>query len=319
MSSSTTATSSRSPSSSVSLTTSVTPNPLFFNTSWDMQDSPFTLDFPLASLGTYNFSIDWGDGNTTNCISATCSHNYSSSGKYLVSVLGLLQGFSFNGYLSMASKLVDVLQWGDACLGNNGRQFEGINLTKWTAQDQPCLTGLTDMFAMFYNAVNFNQYIGGWNTAKMLSMVWTFNGATNFNQYIGGWNTAELRLMGSTFYKATNFNQDIGAWNTSKVTHMSGLFDSASNFNQDIGAWETSTVTTMYGMFASASNFNQDIGAWNTSKVTNMANMFNLATKFNQDIGGWDVSMVTSCTNFAVGSSLSANFTPSFRPDCYNG
>jgi len=140
------------------------------------------------------------------------------------------------------------------------------------------------------SAVAFNQDIGGWNTAEVLSMQVMFDGAKAFNQDIGGWDTAKVKYMRRMFYSASVFNQNIGTWNTAKVTEMYSTFDSASAFNQDIGSWNTAAVTSMGSMFYSASAFNQDIGSWNTAEVKGMGYMFDGAKDFKQDVGSWNTA-----------------------------
>ena len=49
------------------------------------------------------------------------------------------------------------------------------------------------------SAVAFNQDIGGWNTAEVLSMQDMFDGAKAFNQDIGSWNTAALHNTDGMF------------------------------------------------------------------------------------------------------------------------
>ena len=48
------------------------------------------------------------------------------------------------------------------------------------------------MISMFYNANNFNQYIGGWKTSNVTNMCWMFLGAKEFNQDIGRWDTSKV-------------------------------------------------------------------------------------------------------------------------------
>jgi surface protein len=43
------------------------------------------------------------------------------------------------------------------------------------------------MYAMFYQAITFNQNIGSWNTAKVTAMRFMFYQASTFNQDLSGW------------------------------------------------------------------------------------------------------------------------------------
>jgi len=162
-------------------------------------------------------------------------------------------------------------------------------------------SSVTNMSSMFYNARNFNPPIGNWNTSSVTNMSSMFSGAANFNQPIGDWDTSNVTNMSNMFSDTyfgdgvyESFNQPIGNWNTSNVTNMGAMFYFARDFNQPIGDWDTSNVTNMSNMFYYARKFNRPIGDWNTSKVTNMNNMFYYAATFNQPIGNWDTSNVTN-------------------------
>ena len=94
------------------------------------------------------------------------------------------------------------------------------------------------MGLMFYQAFNFNQYIGDWNTGEVTSMSSMFQEVTFFNQDIGNWNTGQVTSMNQMFQEVTFFNQDIGNWDTSKVTSMNSMFLQATFFNQDMSSLE---------------------------------------------------------------------------------
>ena len=283
----------------------IDPSNTNFNSTWDTSktstgsSNTTQIKLPLESSGTYNFNVDWGDGNSdliTTYNQAEVTHNYASAGVYNVSINGTIIGFRFNNGGDRL-KISDISNWGDLNLGNSNGYFYGASNLDVTATDQLNLTGTTNMYQMFYNATNFNGNISNWDTSKVTTMYRMFWLATNFNGNINNWDTSSVTSMYQMFYYATNFNQNISNWNTSKVTTMGYMFYSATNFNGNISNWDTSSVTTMSYMFRNATNFNGNISNWDTSSVIYMQYMFYYATNFNQDIGNWNVSSVTTMVN----------------------
>eukprot|EP00808_Paulinella_micropora_P026039 g68588.t1 len=281
-------------SASISPSCSPSPSPKKFVTTWNFSAGKM-LNFPLAADGTYDFEVHWGDGVSSSCRNSSCSHQYSQTSLYNVSIVGLLHGFSFkHTWETMADKLLDVLNWGGVCLGDGGYQFKGVTIAGWTALDAPCTAQVTSMEYMFMYASSFNQDLSSWDTSSVTSMWGMFYSASNFNQDLSSWDTSSVTSMYDMFDSASSFNQDLSSWDTSKVTSMYAMFSYASNFNQDLSSWDTSKVNFMNLMFHEASNFNQNLSSWDTSKVTRMEEMFSYASSFNQDLSSWNTSKVIS-------------------------
>ena len=271
------------------------------------------FQLPLDSGGTYNFKVDWGDASS-NIITAWDQaeklHTYGGAGTYTITISGKINGFGFINdtaapYTEDHSKLIDVANWGQVKLHNNGGQFASCNLLPgFTAADTPELSHITNMSFMFVNAALFNVDISAWDTSSVRNMRSLFNGAAAFNQPLNTWNTSSVNDMQQMFNDAAVFNGDITTWNTSSVTNMSQMFRNAAAFNQAIGSWNTSSVTNMNFMFGGAAAFSQPLNTWNTSSVTNMSWMFTSAAVFNQPLNAWDTSSVTTMRGTFNGAFL---------------
>jgi surface protein len=278
------------------------------------------IRLPLFSTGTYNFTVNWGDG-TSDVITvwnqAQTTHTYSSPGRYTVIVTGTLQGWRFNN-TGDRLKLLEIRQWGTGFrLGNTNGHFYGCsNLVLLGVRDVLNLTGVTSFESIFRNCNNLTS-IGNsrrWDTSNITNMSFAFD------------------MAGA----AGIFNSDISTWDTSKVTTFRATFQSQPEFNSDIStkevtvdgrtyiAWDTLNVTEFHFMLNAGNTsvrnngkFNQPIGNWNTSKATNMTVMFQNQFEFNQDIstkvvtvGGktytaWDTLNVTNMT--AMFSGFNSN------------
>jgi surface protein len=262
-----------------------------------------TISLPLYDGGTYNFTVNWGDGNVENVTSyLQNNHTYAAAGIYTVNITGTIIGFRFNN-LGDKDKIQNITQWGDLRVGNSNGYFYGCTNLTSSATDALNLTGTTTLYYAFRGATSFNGNISNWNTSSVTNMYAMFRDATSFNQNLNNWDTSKVTTMYSMFNGATSFNGNISNWNTSSVTLMNIMFDGADSFNQNLNNWDTSKVTTMGSMFASATSFNGNISNWNTSSVNSMILMFDGADSFNQNLNNWDTSKVTTMGNMFSGAT----------------
>ncbi len=269
-----------------------------FITTWKT-DNPGTsganeITIPTAG-GGYNYSIDWGDGNTDVGVTGSITHTYAVPGTYTVKISGTFPRIYFAN-TGDKEKILSIEQWGDGAWSNMFYAFFGTTNLVINATDVPDVSNVTDMHSMFRNSGIGSPDFSGWDTSNVTRMAYMFLDAVNFNGDITTWDTSSVTNMIGMFLRAPVFNQAIGGWDVSSVTNMQQMFQQATAFNQDLGPWgnKTGSVTTMLNMFYLATSFNQNIDSWDVSSVTTMRNMFLRASSFNQDLNSWDVSNVVS-------------------------
>jgi surface protein len=274
------------------------------------------VKLPLVSTGTYNFSVNWGDGTTdtiTTWNQAQVTHTYSTSKLYQITITGTCYGWQFNG-TGDRLKILSVEKWGNAFrLGNSTAYFYGCeNLELQQVGDVLDLTGTTTLGAIFLNCFKLTKIgrVNEWDTTNITSTNSAFAEAYNFDDNIGAWNMANVTDIVGMFNCAgvtrgifNNGGSDtIKNWNTSKVTNLQTIFQGQRLFNQEVGTWDVSKVTSLLGAFNGGSNatgsFNNggssSINSWNTGLVTNMQSAFSNQQKFNQNIGAWNTANVTN-------------------------
>ncbi|MDN5213267.1 BspA family leucine-rich repeat surface protein [Fulvivirgaceae bacterium BMA12] len=273
-----------------------------FVTTWKTTAQNEEITIPTNSGGTYNYTVDWGDGTIDTGQTGNATHEYSSSGEHVVKITGDFPHIHFNGREG-SDKIQTVGQWGDIKWESMAGAFKGCSNLEITATDAPDLSQVESMSEMFSGATSFNQDISKWDVSKVVNMYKMFEGAAAFNQNIGNWDVSNVQVMRLMFSGATAFNQDIGSWDVSNVTFMTWMFEEATAFNQDISRWVVSKVTGLDGMFSGATTFNQDISGWDMSNVKNTSSMFEGAISFNQDIGGWNVGNVTNMKGMFEGAA----------------
>jgi len=315
-----------------------------------------TVVLPLTSDGSYDFYVDWGDGNRDNITGynqSEITHQYSNTGIYEIRIRGGITGWQFNN-AGDDDKILEISNWGpirftsgntnifygsqfldittsdSLVLGNDASQmFAGCDIQNNLYANNWDTSACTIMISMFNGANSFNQNIGSWDISNVTSIAGIFGGCDAFNNggssSISGWNTSNITNMLGAFAGVTGFNQPIGTWDVSNVTTMQAMFREGAftqvSFDQDLGNWDVSSVTSMNGMFDNTTFNNggsSSISGWNTSSVTDMQDMFKYCTEFNQPIGSWDVSSVTGGQNFAGMFNGSASKTMAFNQDISN-
>ncbi|MFS4494325.1 BspA family leucine-rich repeat surface protein [Maribacter sp. 2308TA10-17] len=264
----------------------------------------------------YNYSVNWGDGQTDTGVTGDITHTYATQGTYTLMISGDFPAIYFNN-VGDKLKIIEILDWGtiqwqsmeNAFYGCENLNFDAINspdLSQVTSLKNMFKGGVlfngivnnwdvstvTDISGIFHTARIFNRPLDNWNTAAVTDMSFAFHDAQLFNEPLDSWNTAAVTTMENMFYNADNFNQNINNWNVANVTNMVGLFYSAGAFNQPLNNWSVNNVTNMSRMFAS-STFNQPINNWVVDNVTDMSQMFS-SGGFNQPLDGWNVSNVTN-------------------------
>jgi len=237
----------------------------------------------------YNYTVDWGDGNTDSGLSGEAAHTYATADTYTISITG-----NFPALHQPGPQLLSVEQWGDITWKSMEEAFMTASNLKSLPTDAPNLSDVTSMARMFRSATSFNADISGWDVSSVQNMEEVFAGASSFNGDLSGWNTSNVTNMAGMFQSATSFNQGLSSWDVSSVEDMERMFLAAASFNGDLSGWVPSNVTTMAGMFQSATSFNQGLSSWDVSSVENMEGMFLAATSFNGDLSGWVPSNVTN-------------------------
>ncbi|WP_432412021.1 BspA family leucine-rich repeat surface protein [Rasiella sp. SM2506] len=248
------------------------------------------ITIPTTDTG-YDYTVDWGDGNTDMNVMGDITHTYATEGRYIVTISGDFPRIYFNDG-GDKEKILAVDNWGTNPWTSMEAAFFGCKNLRVNAFDAPDLTGVLSLAQLFKGAISFNDPINSWDVSTIETLAETFNEATSFNQDLSSWVTTSVTSMEATFSQSA-FNQPIGGWDVSSVTTMESMF-AETPFNQPLDLWLTLLVTNMDSMFASAVNFDQDISLWDVTGVTNMQGMFLNARSFNQNISPWVVLTVTT-------------------------
>ncbi len=259
-----------------------------WNTTLSTPDNQITI--PTNPGFTYDYTVNWGDGNTDTGITGNVTHTYTTPGSYTISISGNFPAIYFNN-TGDKDKIIEITSWGNIQWQSMENAFYGCRNLNFDAISPPDLSQVTSLKNMFREANIFNGILNSWNVDNITDISGMFQSCNTFNRPLDGWNTGNITDMSDTFNGANNFNEPLDNWNTGAATTMARMFRSANDFNQNINGWNTSQVTDMSDMF-SASDMAFPLNNWNVLQVTTMARMFR-STPFNQPLDQWEVNNVT--------------------------
>ena len=258
------------------------PNQFVFTIDTENTSSGSSLNtqfmMPLVSGGSYNATVNWGDGSSDTITSYNqqeVTHTYSSAGQYEISIEGTLQGWQFNN-AGDKLKMLDIKQYGVLDLSTNAAFYGCTNLDA-SATDAPTVSS-DSFYRMFRECTNFDGAIGNWDVSTVTTLQESFYACSTFNNSINSWDVSNVFSMVSCFFNCTSFDQDLNSWDTSNIQYMHFGFYNCTQFNGDIYSWDTTNVENMSFMLYNCDLFDQSLAAWNIENVTNFTNFMQNAT-----------------------------------------
>lgn len=256
-----------------------------FITTWEVNAGE-SITIPINGAYNYDFTVDWGDGNTTSITTndptdADLSHTYISGDIYTVTITGIFPAIYFNNNSADKDKILTVEQWGNIRWLWMGDAFEGCRNIDVHAPDAPNLYNVTHMWGMFRGASEF----------------------TGQHTDLNSWDVSNVQQF-ATLFGNSKLNASLSDWNIQSA--VGGFSDIFSNTSMDC----SNTAATLEGWGNNieivSGNFELNIGDYAASAETAVSNL---------EAKGWTING-TQISNAACNSSLSVNnevFSKSLR------
>ncbi|MCP4586006.1 BspA family leucine-rich repeat surface protein, partial [Pseudoalteromonas sp.] len=181
------------------------------------------IQLPLPSGQTYNFTVDWGDGNSdviTAYNQTETLHTYSAGGIYTISISGKCGGWSFAN-TGDKLKITSVVQGGSIGVDYLGGAFYGCsNLSSFNASGWDVS-----------NVANFSSFLSGCTSLTILNVSsWNVSSATDFTSFAYG--CTSLTTL------------DVSSWVTSSVLNFSWFVSACTSLTTlDVSSWNVSSAT----------------------------------------------------------------------------
>lgn len=178
------------------------------------------------------------------------------------------------------------------------------------------VTGVTNMYRMFYGAVAFNNggsdSIKNWNTSSVNDVFQMFYSAITFNQPLTNFNFTNVTITTDMFTFCYEFNQDCSNWERvgstmQWITRAVGMFSNCRKFNGSVNTWNLQRLDDMSYIFQKCYEFNKPLNNWNLQNLTWMVGSFTNCFSFNQNLGSWRLSNLQNAENRFMGLCPDSN------------
>lgn len=214
-----------------------------FITTWQVEASTNnSITIPTFPGETYDYSIDWGDGNSQPNITNDITHQYDNPGNYKVTITGDFPRIYFELAGPNSALIVSVDQWGDINWSSMEGAFSNCVNLDVNAHDVPDLSLVTSAKQMFNNCQTLkgNSSFNNWDVSNLQDVAQMFSGTPLFNTILSSWDTLNMTTMFQMFYES-GFNNSLGDWNISNVNSLSGIFEGSAlstvNYDNTLIGW----------------------------------------------------------------------------------
>jgi surface protein len=273
------------------------------------------FDLPTNSAGTYDVTIDWGDGTpiqTANAWNhANMRHTYAAAGSYQIKLSGRFSIFDYYSNATVRSSVLfvkSVEQWGDIGVVSFENGFRGAtNLMRVDARDN--LANVTDFSVMFSGCSKLTSLdVSRFNTSAATTLSGMFSGCSGLTSLdVSGFDTSAANNLGYMFSDCTGLTSlDVTRFDTSAANNLSGMFSNCSKLTSiDVTKFDTSAANNLGSMFSRCSGLTSlDVTRFDTSAANNLSSMFSGCSKLTSlDVSGFNTSAANNLSGMFGGCS----------------
>ena len=206
-----------------------------------------------ANVGTYNATINWGDGTgdlpVTSHNDANLTHVYTTGGTYTVTITGQFPSLAM-GTLNTPrrGRLMSVEQWGTTGFLDLRDAFLDCPNVVINATDAGDFSQATTFRSMFEGATSITDIPGieDWVTTALTNLNSTFkNMSMTFNRKLN-WNTSLVTSLIQFCRNSPGLDPDVSAFNVENVGDCTNIFEgsglSTVNYDLLLAAWAPQNV-----------------------------------------------------------------------------
>ncbi len=203
-----------------------------------------TIVLPLVADGTYDFYIDWGDGNKdtiTGYDQSEVTHQYSDTGIYTIQLVANdMVGWQFNDS-GDDDKLVEIIEWGPLrFVSDDTNLFKGCsNLTLSTTSDPPFNADAAGMFQDCSSLTGTGGNILNWDMSSVTGMNFMLAGCTSLDPDLSNWDVSSIEnaegFMSGAGLSTMNYDRILSGWSLQSVQSGVNISFGDTKYSQESG------------------------------------------------------------------------------------
>ena len=276
--------------------------------------SPQTFVIPCVAGGTFNATVDYGDGTGSQTVTAyndsNLTHSFATAGQHTITIDGTFPNVGFNNNASSRVLVNEVVDLGGVGWTNFYGAFRGCtNLTTFNSGTADT-SSVTNMSLMLYNCTSLTTLdLSNFDTSSVTNMSVMFYNCSSLTALdVSGFNTSVVNRMDFMLASCTNLtNLDIKHFDVSSVTNGTNFLSGSNNaltttqYNELLEAWAAQDVQpNVPWHFGDAKYTNESIADWAANDNGKLSVVGNKLSLIN---GAAEAANTTTLVTLEIGKS----------------
>ena len=280
-----------------------------------------THTLPLTGTGSYNFTVDWGDGSSDTITANTdpeITHTYVAGGSYDIVINGLCTEFRFDG-LGDRTQVTAINSFDAPALSMTTMTDMWQGCTNLTSVTLNNTTGVTSMRYAFAGTAIATSNGANWVTSSVTDITHMFSSGTHTQPVdTSGWDTSGLTSIVTPWFGCFSMTgaPDVSGWDTSNCTSINGVWLGCQGMTgtPDVSGWDVSNCTLIGAVFSQCyvMTATPDVSSWDTSSATELSQIFGdcRALTTAPDVSGWNTT-----STFRISETFDGCWNMATTPD----
>lgn len=224
---------------------------------------------------SYDYFVLTSDGQFFSNVTDDLIITFETTGVYELKIYGVFP--AIRQYENEdSSKIIDIIQWGDNNWKDMRDAFLGCNNLIGTFTDFPDLSNVFSVAGAFKDCSLFNGDVKNWNVSNIQNFFAMFQNAVSFNQLLN-WNLQAGTNFSRFLKGCSSFNQEVSQLLLLNNALAFDFMDGNSSFNKSLADFNISNISNLSNSFNnipfSLQNSDETWVGWGSRALPNLKNI----------------------------------------------